>query len=404
MEENKTQEKPIADNTVEKQTIKKEKVKKFAPQGDTVKVDLSEVKPKEEEENVTKVDLKQDADKEQEATDVATAEQTEAVQEVVEEVPQQQEAVQDEQPVVEEVTSEEVEAEETTEEVVEQEVVAEEKVTLPENIQKLVDFMDETGGTIEDYVELNKDIDSMDNLTVLQEYYKKTKPHLSAEEISFMMDDKFSFDEEVDDEREVKRKRLAFKEEVANAKNYLDDQKSKYYSEIKSGSRLTPEAQKAMDFFNRYNKESEETKTIAEKQKLAFKQKTDKLFNENFKGFEYKVGEKTFRFNVKDAAKVKEAQSDINNMVKKFLSEDNVMSDAKGYHKSLFTAMNADAIAQHFYEQGKADATRSSVEKAKNVDMSSRSTHGEVQVNGTKYRVLSGESSSDFKVKIKNKR
>ena len=400
-------EKPIADDAVEKQTIKKPRAKKFANKGDTIKVDLSEQATPKVEEETTKVDLT-NANQEQEATDVAADQQAEPVQEVVEEVPQGEEAVQDEQSAVEEVVLEEVTEEPTealkelVQEVEESEVESTQNV-LPENIQKLVDFMEETGGTIEDYVELNRDIDSLDNMTVLQEYYKKTKPHLSAEEISFMMEDEFDYDEDADSERDVKRKKLAFKEQVAKAKAYLDGQKSKYYEEIKAGSRLTPEAQKAIDFFNRYNKESEETKTIAEKQKRIFEQKTNQLFNDSFKGFEYKVGDKTYRLNVKDAQKIKETQSDIGNMVKMFLAEDNTISDAKGYHKSLFTAMNPDMIAQHFYEQGKADAVKDSVAKAKNVNMDARKSHGEVNVGGVKFRVLSGESSNDFKVKIKNK-
>ncbi len=309
--------------------------------------------------------------------------------------------------VLEEVTGEEPvqeEAEELVEEV--EEALAEAKATgkpLPESVKKLIDFMDETGGTLEDYVSLNKDVESLDNLTALQEYYKKTKPHLTAEEISFMMDDQFSYDEEVDDEIEIKRKKLALKEQVASAKAYLDGQKSKYYEEIKAGSRLTPEAQKAMDFFNRYNKESEEASKIADKAKSTFLQKTDKVFNDKFKGFEYNVGDKKYRFNVKNADEVKNSQSDINNFVKKFLNEDNTMSDAKGYHKSLFTAMNPDAVAKHFYEQGRADAIKDSVAKSKNVNMDPRQSHGEVKVGGTKFKVLSGDSSNDFKVRMKKK-
>ena len=382
-------EEKTVDNTVEKQKIKKPRIKKTTNQSDVVKVDLS--KPVVEED-VIKVDLT-DANKEQETTDVVADQQAGAVQEVVEEVPQGEETVQDEQPALEEITSE-VE-EETVEEVAEkvEEAIVEAEATgrpLPENIQKLVDFMDETGGTIEDYVMLNQDVQSLDNMTALQEYYKRTKPHLSAEEIDFMMDDKFNYDEDVDDDREIKRKKLAFKEQVAEAKAYLDGQKSKYYDEIKAGSRLTPEAQKAMDFFNRYNKESEENRKIADKAKLTFQRKTDQVFNDDFKGFEYNVGDKKYRFNVKNAEEVKTTQSDINNFVKKFLAEDNTMSDAAGYHKSLFTAMNADAIAKHFYEQGKVDALKDSVAKSKNVSMTARQEHGTFKADGFKYRVLGG--------------
>ena len=367
---------------------------------DVVKLDLSKPPVDETQEEV------KDADQEQETTDVVTDEPTEALQELVEEVSQREETVQDEQPALEEVTDE-VE-EETVEEITErvEEAIVEAEATgkpLPENIQKLVDFMEETGGTLEDYVNLNKDYSQLDNLTALTEYYKMTKPHLSVDEIDFLIEDSFNFDEELDDEREIRRKKLALKEQVASAKAYLDGQKSKYYDQIKAGSNLPPEAQKAIDFFNRYNKESEEASKAAERAKSTFLQKTDKVFNDKFKGFEYNVGDKKYRFNVNNAKEIKTTQSDINNFVKKFLAEDNTMSDAKGYHKSLFTAMNADAVAKHFYEQGRADAIKDSVAKSKNVNMDPRQSHGEVKVGGTKFKVLSGETSNDFKIKIKRK-
>ena len=367
---------------------------------DVVKLDLSKPPVDETQEEV------KDADQEQETTDVVTDEPTEALQELVEEVSQREETIQDEQPALEEVTDE-VE-EETVEEITErvEEAIVEAEATgkpLPENIQKLVDFMEETGGTLEDYVNLNKDYSQLDNLTALTEYYKMTKPHLSVDEIDFLIEDSFNFDEELDDEREIRRKKLALKEQVASAKAYLDGQKSKYYDQIKAGSNLPPEAQKAIDFFNRYNKESEEASKAAERAKSTFLQKTDKVFNDKFKGFEYNVGDKKYRFNVNNAKEIKTTQSDINNFVKKFLAEDNTMSDAKGYHKSLFTAMNADAVAKHFYEQGRADAIKDSVAKSKNVNMDPRQSHGEVKVGGTKFKVLSGETSNDFKIKIKRK-
>jgi len=353
----------------------------------------------EGDDSVIKIDLtkppvtKEDADTEQEAADVVADEQTEPIQEVVEEVPQGEEAVQVEEPV-----SESTEVEETVETVEEPVVNA-----VPENLQKLVDFMEETGGTVQDFVELNRDYNDMDNLTALREYYKKTKPHLSGDEIDFLMDDQFSYEEDLDDEKEIKRKKLALKEQVASAKAYLDGQKSKYYEEIKGGSKLPDEAQKAMDFFNRYNKESEEKAKMAKKQKSSFLNKTNEVFNDEFKGFEYNVGEKKYRFNVKNSGEVKQTQNDINNFIRKFHDEKGEMSDAKGYHKSIFTAMNADAIAKHFYEQGKADATKDSVAKAKNVDMKPREAHKTIEAGGLKFKVL-GDNSSDFKFKIKKRK
>ena len=380
------------------------------------KVDLSA--KKETDDNVIKVDLnnppkkEEDAVPEQSTDEVPVRDESETSGEVQEEnekvveelTGESSDKVQDETPVIEEVTDEKVE--EKVEELVEEtkEAIAEAQETgkeLPENVQKLMDFMEETGGSLEDYVRLNQDYSQYDDMTILREYYKQTKKHLDDDEISFLMEDSFSYDEEIDEPKDIKKKKIALKEQVASAKAYLDGQKSKYYEEIKAGSKLTPEQQKAINFFNRYNKESEENQKVIERQANTFTMKTNGLFNKNFKGFDYNVGDKKYRFNVKNTNEVKETQSDINNFVKKFLNKNNEMEDAAGYHKSLFTAMNADAIAKHFYEQGKADALKESIAKSKNVDMQPRQAFGGVEAGGVKARVL-GDNSNDFKFKIKN--
>lgn len=332
---------------------------------------------------------------------------------VVEEAPVQEEPAQEpvaeetveEEPILMEITEEEVveAADQLEEEVAEAvEEAAQSGVELPENIQKVVDFMNETGGTLEDYVRLNTDYSQLNEDQLLREYYQSSNPHLDDEDIAFMLEDKFSYDEELDDEREVRRKKVERKQALANAKNHLDGLKSKYYEEIKMGSRLNPEQQKAVEFFNRYNKESEETAKVAERQAKRFRAESDKVFNKDFQGFDYKVGDKTYRFKVKDAEQVKNTQGDINNFVKKFLNENNEMSDAKGYHKSLFTAMNADQVAQHFYEQGRADAMKDSMARTKNVDMNPRGTHEKVTTaNGWTIRAVNdGESTSKLKVRF----
>ena len=331
-------------------------------------------------------------------TELSNADTTEKQEEVQPEV-EAQETPTLEEVVVEETTEEKVE--EVKEEVKEAIKVAEETgKPLPENVEKLLDFMEKTGGDLQDYVKLNQDYSKLDDNYVLKEYYKQTKNHLSNEEIDFLIDDSFSYDEEENTDREIKRKKLAFKEQVANARSHMDGLKSSYYNEIKAGSKLTSEQKEAINFYDKYNKNSEQSEKIQKLQKEVFDTSTNKLFNNEFKGFEYKVGDKVYRYNVKDADKVKNTQSDINNFVKKFLNEKNEMSDAKGYHKSLFTAMNSDAIAQHFYEQGRVDALKDSVSKAKNVDMSPRQSFGEESKSGFKYKVL-GDSSSDFKLKLK---
>jgi len=406
MEENKVEE-VVADQvdptTTEKPTEGKVKVKRRPSMkkkviDDIIKVDLSKPKEEEKVENVVE---EQQPVAEEPTTSEAVGEQnpeSEPEQESEKQVPE------DEQDsVLSEVTEEEVQeqTEELTDKV--EEAVKEQEQTgvdLPENIQKVVDFMNETGGSLEDYVKLNQDYSKLNDNFLLAEYYRQTKPHLSQDEVSFLMEDTFSYDEEVDEERDIKRKKLALKEQVANARVHLDGLKSKYYEEIKMGSKLAPEQQKAVGFFNRYNQETEESNKLAEKQKSIFLNKTNQVFNDQFKGFDYDVGDKKYRFNVKESDKVKETQSDINNFVKKFLNKNNEVEDAKGYHKSLFTAMNPDAVAKHFYDQGKADAIKDSVTKSKNISMDSRQLHGNMEAGGVKVKVL-GDDVNSFKFKIK---
>jgi len=376
---------------------------KFESAGDdsVIKVDLS--KPPTPEENE---EPKENTEVEASSTDdsgvVAESENAEPTEEQEEVQP---ETETQETPVLEEITEDSTEEKVAEAEEQIEEAVAEAEATgkpLPENIQKLMDFMEETGGDLSDYVKLNQDYSKLDDQNLLYEYYKQTKPHLNNEEINFLMEDQFSYDEEVDEDRDIRRKKLALKEQVANAKSHLDGQKSKYYEEIKAGSKLTNEQQKAVDFFNRYNKESEATQKTVKKNSDIFTQKTEQVFNDKFKGFEYNVGDKKYRFNVNNAEEVKNTQSDISNFTKKFLDKNSALTDAKGYHKSLYTAMNADAVAKHFYEQGKADAMKNSVAKAKNVNMDPRQSHGKIEAGGMRFKVL-GQNSSDFKIKNKNK-
>jgi len=381
----------------------------------------------DEESGMYKVDITQPPKQEQDAVQEQKAEDSlssgdskvkETGQEAeveLQEIREEESVEEAEETVLQEITDEEnttddsgvVERTENTTATPEQEKVlqkekTQEPIEYPENIQDLVKFINDTGGNLEDYVKLNKDYEKFDNMDLLHEYYTQTKPHLSSEEIVFLIDDKFSFDEEVDDPKIIKRQKLAFKEEVAEAKIQLQSQKDNYYKEIKAGNRLTPEAKEALDFFNRYNEESAQSKEIAQSQREAFNSKTDSLFNDKFKGFEYNVGDKRFRFNVKNVDNVRETQSDINNFTKKFLDKENKMADAPGYHKALFTAMNSDSIAQHFYEQGKADAIKESVKSAKNINMDPRSAHQEVKIGGMKARVISGDDLSGIKLKLKN--
>jgi len=381
--------------------------------------ELKQLTPVVDDEGTIKLDMRQlngeaNADTIEETTDVVADQQAEPVQEVEAEVSQQREPVQDEAPAEEpveflqEITDEEVEevADELADEI--NEAVAEQSYSgkeLPENIQKVVDFMDETGGSLEDYVKLNTDYASLNEDQLLREYYETKYSAYDREDIDFLLSDKFSYDEDIDDEREIRLKKLERKQALSEAKNHLNGLKSQYYSEIKAGSRLTTDQNKAVEFFNRYTKESEEAAKVTERQTSRFKSASDKVFSDSFQGFDYNVGDKKYRYKVKNAGEIKETQGDINNFIKKFLNEKNEMSDAKGYHKSLFTAMNADSVAQHFYEQGKSDAMKDSMSKTKNVNMGARGVHEKVtSSNGMSVRSIdSGDSSSKLRIKSRRK-
>jgi hypothetical protein len=364
---------------------KKTKPKNLGKKQDgPIKVDLSSFEEKNtEEQEVTKV--------------VIGSEEKQAgvVQEVGEEVSQGESTFQDEAPVIQEITDEEVQE-------IEQEVkqaVEDNKTNgtaLPENVEKLIAFMQETGGDINDYVRLNADYSSVDNNTLLREYYKKTKPYLDNEDVSLLIED-FSYDEDLDEEIDIRKKKLAFKEEVAKAKNFLEDTKSKYYDEIKLRPGVTQEQQKAMDFFNRYNEEQSK----AEQQHEQFKNQTSKLFSEDFKGFDFNLGEKKFRYGVKDPSKVAETQSNINNIVGKFLNSDGSVKDPAGYHKAMYAAANVDTIANHFYEQGKADAVKQVIDSSKNPSQAVRQAPQTGFKDGIKVKVLGESNLSSSKLKIK---
>ena len=377
-------EEPIVDSETGSLKVK-EKVAK-QPEGNETKGDVTKVKAKMkvkaevETEEPIKVDLSKPPE--------------EKIAEEVKPETEVQEEVQAEAGTLEEISTEEMEK--AADEAIEESITT--GSPLPDNVQKLVDFMEETGGDLNDYVKLNKDYSEVDNQTVLQEYYRQTKPHLDQEEINFLMEDQFSFDEDVDEDRDIRRKKLALKEQVANAKSHLEETKSKYYADLKGGSKLTKEQQEAVKYFSESKKNEQEHKNA----KTNFLNKTNRFFGDKFKGFEYNVGDKNYRFNVNDVSKVKDTQSDINNFIGKFLDEKGSMADEAGYHKSLFTAMNSDAVAKHFYEQGKSDALKQSVAESKNVSMDPRQELTDnVNTGGIKVRAM-GDTSADFKFKIKN--
>ena len=384
--------------------FKIKKPKKFSnKENEPIKVDLS--KPAEAED-VTKVVIKEEDNAVQEqSTDDSNAvveqpKNESSSQEVAEEIRDTKE--QEVEPIIQEITDEEVPEETVVNKLsseVEQAVEQKEEtgVELPENIQKVVDFMKDTGGTLQDYVRLNADYKNINDVALLKEYYAKTKPYLDQEDVNLLLED-FSYDEELDDERDVRKKKIAYKEEIGKARNYLEGLKSKYYDEIKLRPGVTQEQKKAMDFFNRY-KEDEQ---VQAKTREAFLNENNNFFSNDFKGFDFNVGEKKFRYSVKDANAVKENQSDLKSVIGKFLNNKGTVKNYADYHKALYAARNADTIAQHFYEQGKADAVKEITAKSNNIkDDVRQTTPGSVFVNGLKVRSISGSDSTKLKIKKK---
>jgi hypothetical protein len=385
-----TEEKPVEQQEPAKEKISYKEVKEDG----TIKVNLSKLKQFQEQEEKNKDESVEESKiSDEEQTGIEKAVKKEVVKETKEET------------VLEEVTKEEIaEAEKAEVQAVVEEKPVEEKqpeVVVPENLQDLVKFMEDTGGSLEDYTRLSADYSTIDDNALLREYYKTTKPHLDMEEINFLVEDNFQVDEDIDEPRDIKKKKLAFKEEIVKARKHLTGLKDQYYKEVKLGSKLTSEQKEAVDFYNKYNQEQTINSEVQKRQFDHFQKSTDSLFNDNFKGFDFNVGEKTYRYNINDVQNVKNYQSDIVNFIGEFLDENSMMKNAKGYHKALYAGKNIDKIVKHFYEQGKADAIKETAISSKNIDMGPRAAANPVvNAGGIKVRVLGGDDSSRLKFKI----
>ena len=387
--------------------IKKRTPKKLTGSEDVIKVDLSKpaVEPKKEktkdavqEPSTKEVDVHESSGDGKEVGKGNTKEQPSAEkteEKVTEESPIQ--IIEDEEDNSEEAGvagSDETTATASEQKEVLQEAKAQE---LPEGVDKLIKFMEETGGNVQDYARLNADYSNVDSDTLLREYYKQNKPHLDAEDVDLLLED-FTWDEEIDEEKDIRKKKIAYKEEVAKAKNFLEQTKSKYYEEIKLRPGVTQEQQKAMDFFNRYTEEQKRNEAVRE----GFINTTKNYFSDDFKGFDFKLGNKKVRYGIKDPNSIAESQKDLTDFVGTFLDKNGQMKDPAGYHKAIYAARNADTMATHFYEQGRADAIKEQVAKTKNITTEPRQTApGDVFVNGLKVKAISGLDSSKLKIRTK---
>ena len=396
IQEVKTEETPVTpSNEEQKQEEPKVKAKMLDNEEGTFKIKLKKKNEPVQEQSTDEIPVRDESDASKEVSEENKQEETKKPTEEVKE----------EEVVLEEVKEEDIQ-QEVVEEKIEEPVAQtqpEPQVVVPENLKDLVKFMEDTGGTLEDYTRLNADYSNIDDNALLLEYYKNTKPHLNMEEINFLIEDTFQFDEELDEPRDIKKKKLAFKEEIVKARKHLTGLKDQYYKEVKLGSKLTSEQKEALDFYNKYNQEQAANSEIQKRQIDHFQKSTNNVFDNNFKGFDFNVGDKTYRYNINNVQDVKTYQSDIVNFVGEFLDENDMMKDAKGYHKALYAGRNIDKIVKHFYEQGKADAIKESAVSAKNIDMSPRTAARTIEAGGVKVRAISGDDMSGLKFKIGNK-
>lgn len=273
------------------------------------------------------------------------------------------------------------------------------RTELPEDVDAFLKYKKETGRGFEDYMNLQKDWSKVDETSLLKQYYKETNPHLDDEDISYLMEDKFSYDEDLDDSKDIKKKKVAMKDELYKAKSHFEQLKEKYKAPLVSSEADLPEEyKKAYSFYSEYTEQNAKEAQQQEERSKFFSEKTESLFNEEFKGFEFDLGEKKQLFELKDIGQVKQEQSDITNFFNKHIDKDGYIKDVATYHKSLFAAYNADAMARYFYEQGKSDATEGLVKETKNISMSVRDNKP-VEVKGLKFREVEGPSGRSLKFK-----
>ena len=280
----------------------------------------------------------------------------------------------------------------------------ESNVDLPEDVSAYFKYKKETGRGIEDFVNLQKDYDNMDGNTLLSQYYTHTEEGLDSEDIKDLIEDKFNYDEELDDESDIKKIERAKKRELAKARKFFNEQKDKYKIPLESsGGGLSNEQTKEMESYKSYIKESNTTIEAQKKKYDYFLEKTDEVFNDEFKGFEFKVGEKSFTFKPGDNNELKSKQSDVNNFVSKFMDkESGLIADPQGYHRAISVAMNLDKFAEFFYNQGMTEAVDNVSKKSKNINMDSiRKTPENFSKDGLKIRNV-GDSSSGKGLRIRS--
>jgi hypothetical protein len=276
-----------------------------------------------------------------------------------------------------------------------------ETVELTEDVKKYLEFRKETKRGLADFVKLQEDVDQMDSDKILRDYYAQTKPGLDSSDIDYLMNKKFGYDEDSDSEDVIKSRQLEKKEEIHKAKEYFVALKEKYKAPLESSSESVPEEYKdAFSFYSQYKENQAKQEEAQKLQRQSFEERTNKLFNDEFEGFDFKVGEKKLVYKPKNLDEVIKSNSDLTNFIQKHLDDNGNLKDVKAYHKSLSMATNPEAFASFFYEQGKADAVNDVVAGGKNIDMSLRK-NVDSSKPASKFRVLQDEAEFSSGLKFR---
>ncbi len=275
---------------------------------------------------------------------------------------------------------------------------------LPDEVSKYLDFKKETGRGFEDFIKANKSYDNLEDDQILKEYYSLTESDLDSEDIEYLMEDKFGYDEEVDDDRDIKKKNISKKRELAIAKKYLSKLSETYKTPLESsGGSYSEEQLKEINAYKEYVQKAQTEAESNKRKSEYFQKKTDEVFNSEFKGFEFKVGDKNVIYSSGDANEIKSKQVNVQSFINQYIGEDGLVNDAQGWHKALNAAMNPDKLAQYFYEQGKADAIGDVSKKSKNINMNLRQTPQSSPQKGFQARAVSTDSGRGLRIRSKNK-
>jgi len=282
-------------------------------------------------------------------------------------------------------------------------VTEREQEDLPDDIANYMKYRQETGRSFDDYMKLNEDFDSMDQDSLLRQYFKQTQDGLDDEDIDVLMED-YSYDEDIDDDSTIKKAKVEKKKKIAEAKKYFNSQKEKYKVPLESSTAsIDPQEKEDLEAYKRYIAEAKTIEEESERKRNWFVDKTNEVFNDEFKGFEFKINDNVMQFKPAEASELKKSQLNPQNFIQKYLDENGMIKDAKGYHKSLAVAMNPERFAKFFYEQGVAAATEDVNKKIKNIDMSERKSPEIVSKNGVQVRSVNPDSGRGLKIRSKRK-